>query len=413
MKGMRLGVVGYSARALVEAAAGIATISSLVAVDAFADQDTLDVAECHRVSRWPGDILVCAQRGQCDAWLLAGGLEHHSRLVDQLALDARVLGPTGIQLKQLRSLRAWRQLADGLPGLILPPSSGVLPSESGAAQLFKPLRSSGGLGIIDADPRRAMVRPPLGHGYWQQRIDGRAIGVTMILDHFDERVRIAGATESLTAVDWPGPQPYIYRGNLGPVELTAGQHAAVLELAGRVRDRFGVRGWLQADFIEDASGTLWLLELNPRWTAGMEVLHACAATPADSPLVAHLAAFDVPIADSTPSERGGTTRIPAGRRWARLAKAVVYASAPSQLSPAQRSQLQALRHWQPLAGGYWSIADVPPMAGDQPLDIGAGEPLLTVRFALANVNGPWSQTRQDMLNGLTLARERLAQTYRV
>ncbi|MGN6547584.1 MAG: ATP-grasp domain-containing protein [Aureliella sp.] len=406
LRGKRnLGLVGYSTRALAEAATELGFAVS--AIDAFGDQDLLDIAECHLAERWPHDIIARAREVACDGWLLGGGMENHGRLVASLtgpdfAEHGRVLGPTRSQLATLRSLRYWRKLAEHVPGLRMPRTFRTRDQWAADLLLFKPRRSSGGINVREASAARNIQQPP--RGYWQEFIAGRVLGATTLID--DSGARFIGATESLSADQWPGPQPYIYRGSLGPIELRPEQRAVLLAMAMCVGEELAYRGYLQADLIEDAEGQLWLLELNPRWTAGMEVLHACAANRASSPLAAHLRAFGIAIA---PSDK------PRLATPATLAKAILYAERDLQLSPDQRHSLQTLQRRQALSepalsdAAWWNIADVPALGDASPLAIQAGQPILTLRVGLSAPASEWAQARQSLLDGLNVARAHVLQ----
>lgn len=391
----RLGLVGYSTRALAEAAADLGF--GVSAVDAFCDQDLADIAQCQRARHWPHGIIACARNVGCDGWLLAGGMENHGRIVAELAAQGRVLGPSRVQLASLRSVRFWRELAESVPGLRFPARFSAPVNQGSRVSLFKPRRSSGGMLV---SPWRADVdTAPLPRGYWQEFIAGRVLGVTTLVTA--ESASFLGATESLSADQWPGPQPFIYRGSLGPVELAPHQRTVLEEMAARVGERLSYRGYLQADLIEDAVGQLWLLELNPRWTAGMEILHLCAAEHAQSPLAAHLRALGVPIAPVVPSR---------SKSPAMLAKAILYAPAELQLSREQQRMLQPLRQRQAYGqAGWWNIADVPAMGDASSLVIQTGQPILTLRVGLDTQCSQWAQTRQSLLAGLNGARTEVLQ----
>lgn len=406
----RLGIVGYSARALSAAAVDLGY--DVIAVDAFGDQDLLDMASCVTVTNWPHDIAACISQVDCDAWLLAGGMEHHTHLLSQLSQRAPILGPTATQMRQLRSVRYWRELADCDARLGWPATSRSRIQLGDCDVLFKPFRGSGGA-FIACLPSIAANAPddssPAKRGYWQAFVKGKSLGVTMMLT--DTGVSLCGATASLTAADWPAPTPFIYRGSIGPISLTTRQQTAVLNMAARVREQLGYRGWLQADFVEgedeNDDGRLWLLEINPRWTAGMEVLHSCRIADDQSPLAQHLAAVGLATLQNN------TLRFESGGSI--MAKAVLYAPYDGYqrreiniLLEQCRSQLAytelqfvpspavATRRSR---GGWWSVADLPRWS-----PVGnvfrVGEPVLTV---LAG----WNQTGPEDSPGNSTTRETL------
>jgi hypothetical protein len=233
----------------------------------------------------------------------------------------------------------------------------------------------------------------LPRGYWQEFIAGRVLGVTCLIT--DAGVRWLGATEALTSDQWQGPSPYVYRGSLGPLHLDAQHSDTSLARATRVGQQLHYRGYLQADLIEDAHGRLWLLEINPRWTAGMEILQLCCASAGSSPLAAHLSAYGIDIA--TEFHLGAPETVLA-------AKAVLYAPRDLRLAPEQRARLQSFRQRQPRGHeAWWNIADVPAISADAPLTFGQGQPVLTLRVGLYANSGDWAQARQTLLAGLEYA----------
>lgn len=394
MTSPRLGLVGYSTRALAEAAAALGF--RVAAVDAFGDQDTVDVADCRCVADWPRAVIECARALPCNGWLLGGGMENHGRLVAQLAALAPVLGPTRAQLAALRSLKYWRELATSVSGLRVPAVFSSAGSPLSQPRLYKPFKGSGGADVADAV---AVDSPRLARGYWQAFISGRVLGATTLIG--DSHVRWLGATESLSAEQWPGPRPYIYRGSLGPVELELRHRAPLLALAERVGEQLGYRGYLQADLIEDTHGQLWLLELNPRWTAGMEVLRLCAKALGTSPLAAHLSAQGISL---PPDER-----LP-GISAALAGKAILYAPRELPISLAQRHLLQSFRGRQSWGqDGWWRIADVPALGAATDVTIPAGQPILTLLAGITRPGGRWGQDRQTLLDGLNVARVEIMQ----
>ncbi len=211
-----------------------------------------------------------------------------------------------------------------------------------------------------------MARATGGSYYWQRAIAGRSLGVYCNLGS-NGQVDLLGATESLSAQQWPGPSEFIYRGSLGPVRLTDTQRQQVLRLCHVIHATSGCRGWLQIDFIDDAAGELWLLELNPRWAAGMEILFLAGINP----VVHHCRAWQNEINFS----HVNLTMETSDHTEAHFAKGVVYADRELTLTPERIERLQRL----PRA----SFADLPSQFTVQSESnskfVGCGEPLLTVR----------------------------------
>ncbi len=365
--------VGYSVRALVEAC----TQSSLkcVAVDHFGDADTRALSEDRWIPFQMNDELQIARETMlaieaakerfCQdnqpLFLLAGGMENLGEAVDQLRCIGTVWGPTESQRMQLRDCRYLKNMALAL-GIAFPQiqfehdpaQSDDLPSEN---WLWKPVRSAGGLKIT-----RAHAGCDGESGYWQRFVAGRQLGVTCILQA--DRARIVGATRSLAAKDWPGPSEFIYRGSIGPVQLKEEIEYQLIELCVHLSKDLGFSGLLQFDFIQDDEGHLWLLECNPRWTAGMEILLRPSVGGSRSLVV------DAVIDNDALWNSATATSI------CSYAKAVVYAHKTLHLSGSVVEEL--MRQSQEDTNGTTWLADIP--YGAQTIE--RGHPIATVRTRL-------------------------------
>ena len=232
--------------------------------------------------------------------------------------------------------------------------------------LWKPVRGAGGLKIVHAEKRSETC----GEGYWQQYIAGRQLGITCTIH--EEYCLVVGATKSLDASDWPGPSEFIYRGSIGTVPLSDEADQQITNLCVHIQQQLGFSGLLQFDFIQDTDGRLWLLECNPRWTAGIEVLlgffensertrqlilSACISNSSRE--------LNVAVGRKTSSESKRT-----------FAKAIVYAEHEIHLTEQTVRELHRLS--QADAGGFTWLADIPHAAQT----IEKGHPIATVRASL-------------------------------
>lgn len=364
--------VGFSVRALVEACAilGLRTI----AVDHFGDADTRQFAE----GRWI-PLEVDAQGGLAKATLegiqavacskesdfcqfvvlMAGGMENLPQAVEQLGGMLPVLGPTVPQLALLRDPRFLALVAEQAD-LDFPDTQLMSPDRDQLRDnrwLWKPFRSAGGHQIV---PLTAMPNVPSAiGGYFQRTVVGQQLGVSVVLSKSE--MRILGATYGLDSDDWPGPCPTIYRGSIGPISLADRWRAQISELGRYLQQRLDVRGWLQFDFLIDADDRLWLLECNPRWTAGMELLSQAGGAPLESPVSEHLAAWGVSLAVRPSRLDWNVGRFLSG-------KAIVYALRRTAIDSIGIQRLAQLSR------EGW-LADIP--ATEQVIE--PGHPIATVR----------------------------------
>ncbi len=334
--------------------------------------------------------------------LLGGGTENWPELIDWLSRHCKLLGPTANQMQLLRQTENWQRwcapigwrsasgnLGTGFSNATSVDATGIrfpetlwqpLVNSSRLAEdlwLCKPRHAAGGHAISTTSPSS----PPPEQHYYQRRILGHPLGVTCILQP-QGRVHVLGATSSLTETQWPGPSEFIYRGSIGPTELSYQQHQQISSLCQTIQRDTGCRGWLQLDFIEDPYGQLWLLELNPRWSAGMEVLLRSGLNP----VAFHLAAwgYGSGISGVRGHDTGScatgfvghdsescVTTYSATSCWG---KGVVYADRELRLTKEKILRLQALPR-----DNYADLPALDIIPPDQPvLVLRPGQPLLTV-----------------------------------
>lgn len=349
-------LVGASVRALAASAARCRAAPRLVAVDLFGDRDLRALAEWHPpadAARRPtlrGCVSTAARvvaAGGIDAVVPAGGMEHHA------APLARAVGPVPVLASDPRAVAAVRDpgrlfaaaRAAGLPypRTWLPPDR--VPADAGPC-LLKPRRGGGGRGIRPWRPGRPVPRGAV----VQARAGGVPVGAAAAGD--GRGARLLGVALGLAGPALGAP-PFAYAGSLvGPV--LGGATAAVGRAAEAAVDRlaaaFALSGLFGVDFLLDGARLL-LVEVNPRYTASMELIEAATGDPL---LDLHLDGVGGRLPDAPPL-------------WRRLlegpvvGKGVVYASRPARAPDTSP--------W--LAAGW---RDVPPSGAALP----AGDPVCSV-----------------------------------
>ncbi len=381
-KSRRVAVLGYSVRSLAEAVSDLGY--EVLAIDHFNDQDTSLVAQCVSIPNWPQGIDEVIQRNAIDTVLLAGGMENLPELVSSLCDRGLLQGMDRTSLLACRSIESLRQLVHGT-GINFPESRDCKPRVDPAKWIWKPYASSGGLGI-----RSAVDTSDNPFGYWQKFIQGSSIGVYFVI--FPDGPQYCGATESLSGEDWPGPKPMIYRGSLGPIDLPESYVSDLTELAMRIYSSTNYRGWLQMDLVETTDAQLYLLEINPRWTAGMEILRIAELT---NMARLHLQAIRFDSTTSLESLKNHS-------HWA--AKAIFYA--PHELRFWFDSKAEFIRHamtrlkQDPTCHRYEVEADIADIPHVDQVFL-PEQPVFTVRTRFAHrVNLDWQSARQILLAAL-------------
>lgn len=301
--------MGASCRAAAQCAKR--TGRPIVAIDLFGDRDLFEAARTYVVDRLDAAADLCTQTSSnpaisqsegiesqsptVDGLLLAGGMENCPDVVDSLIARGYVAGASGVCIRELRNLNNWMRWSVqamlpmpttrispalcGQDSADIPVSSNA-PAESMPSQterwLIKSCSSAGGLGVMSEsdvciESNRSFAVPNM--HYLQRYVHGISMGVTFLAT--GRETLVVGVTESWGDKDAWGPTEFIYRGNVGPVVPSAIIYDRLVQFGTRVANETGVRGLWQADFVVD--GDEWyLLEINPRWTAGMEVIDLCS-----------------------------------------------------------------------------------------------------------------------------------------
>lgn len=276
-------LTGVAVRPLAQSArrAGVDAAS----VDLFGDRDhrrALPVLSLGRTGAdgySAADLVRLCRRVQADEVVYGADLENHPRLVAELSDDRRLLGnPPGVLRRVRDPSRLEASLRDGgLPAPEVRRHDDPLPSGGGeAGWLRKPLRGGGGHGVRPWRPGEAVGEAE----FLQRRIRGRPVSLAFLSD--GRSGRLLAATEMLVGWSAVGAEGFTYCGSLlrvgggdpsAPPPPPAGE--VPWETARRAVEHlsavFGLRGLNGLDAVLDGD-TLWPVEVNPRWTASMELL---------------------------------------------------------------------------------------------------------------------------------------------
>ena len=259
---MDLLILGASARAAAFSALRIGLRP--ICVDLFADADLAASCQAHRVDpgTYPEALATIAADLPPLPWLYTGALENRPDLVDRISERHRLLGNPGATLRVARDPLALAEAATDA-GLVAPEiqiDPAGLPIDG--SWLRKPLASAGGRGIVPWLGQDVRRRP----GYYQRRVDGLPASAVFVGGRTG--ARCLGVTRQFVG---NGSNRFAYRGSLAPWPVGDDVRAQVERLGNAVARRFGLVGLFGLDLILE-EGTAWPIELNPRYSASVEVL---------------------------------------------------------------------------------------------------------------------------------------------
>jgi uncharacterized protein len=254
----RILVVAVSARMVAQLA--VADGYEVVALDRFGDVDLRAIATAETAAS--NDALVAlADEIEADAVVYGAGLENRPELVARLADGRELLGTPAHRLDAARDPWAVAAAA-AAAGARAPETRG--PGELGARAdgwLRKPRAGGGGRGVRRWTGDRLHAGEVL-----QRQVPGMSCSAVAIAD--GRHAVVLGLTEQLHR------RSYEWTGNVTPPRLPAAELAELdrrlRAVCAEVADRFAVRGAFGVDGIWDGR-ELWVLEVNPRPTASLEL----------------------------------------------------------------------------------------------------------------------------------------------
>ena len=234
-------------------------------VDLFADRDLAAVARAVPIAPedYPHRLADLADVAPPGPWLYTGALENHPEIIDRISRRRPLWGVDAATLRAVRdpSAVADRLRAAGLPCPAVRPGLEGLPRDG--SWLVKPLASAGGQGVGPLGPGSETPGRP---SYYQERISG--VGLSAIFVGVRTGAALAGVTRQW--VGQPGAE-FSYVGSIGPWPVSHAEAGRIRVLGDALARAFGLVGLFGVDLIL-RDEIPWPVEVNPRYTAAVEVL---------------------------------------------------------------------------------------------------------------------------------------------
>ena len=305
---MSILITGLSTRAIAESAVnGGHTVTTL---DYFGDRDQKVLVENYSLKRdfqfrFSAEGLLQASRHlDFQTVVYISNLENHPDVVAELAHGRVLLGNAPTVLRQVRD---WRVLRHFCQEANIPHPITLLPGEEKEADpavrwLRKPVRSGGGHGV------KVWTGDLLDEAHvLQAYVEGQPASAAFVAD--GQRSVLLGLTEQLIGQDDLGSGGFAWCGNILPLETESRDWLAVLkdveEMVAQLTRRFGLRGANGIDLVmaegPDGHPLPTLVEINPRYTASMELMERAYGINVFS---AHIEAMTGRLPDFSLAEQG-------------------------------------------------------------------------------------------------------------
>ncbi len=329
-------------------------------VDQFADEDLLTNAVVMPCCQFPEGLADSVTAAPDASWMYCGGLENRAELVEQLSGIRRLLGNGANSLKLVRD--PWWVFdllqSNGRPVLRVRSTEQLLNDSPSSASRWikKPFASAGGRGIEIVLP--SAVLPCNSDCFYQEFAEGTPISGVFVAD--GKKCICCGLSRQLIGEPSAGAPPFGYSGSIGPLDSTdlpATCFEQVAALGELIASAAQLRGLFGIDFIwDDERQIAWLIEINPRYTASVEVFELATG---DTLLGRHCRA----AGDSERTNEDWAFPVKPARE--RIGKFVLYAQ--------RDTVVPDLRLWNAPAYSAW-VADIPKPGSKIP----EGAPICTI-----------------------------------
>ena len=259
-----LAIVGASTRSA--AASAVRAGFQPLAADLFADADLRRIATSTRISPYPEGFEDWMRAIEPPAWMYTGALENHPDLVDQMAWIAPLWGNPGDVLARVRSPWELSRVLSAA-GLLFPEMRRTAEGLSlDGSWLAKTYQGASGSGVRVLGKGQGGGSEPL---CYQERIDGAPCAAIFVAA--DGAAKLLGVTRQLIGEPWLGAHGFQYAGSIGPWPISEVARETLVQLGNVLAEEFELIGLFGVDFMLHA-GDVRTLEVNPRYTASVEIV---------------------------------------------------------------------------------------------------------------------------------------------
>ncbi len=238
-------------------------------IDLYADADLQRVCPTKKITGlFPDEISEIIKVAPQSPILYTGGLENHPNFIDSLAKNFTVFGMTGKTLSSLRNCKSIFELLQ--TNHIATPATldSISEIKTNTRYLIKPKNKSGGLGIRWLNSNFPPNTIPKDH-YLQEYIEGENRSAIFCFN--SKGFELLGVSKLWSGYKASHASDFLYSGNIGPLYPSACELQHLKTIGEALFKNFQPLGLLGLDYIlkEDQ---VYALEINPRYTASVEVL---------------------------------------------------------------------------------------------------------------------------------------------
>ncbi|MBI1337880.1 MAG: ATP-grasp domain-containing protein [Phycisphaera sp.] len=264
-------ILGASARAA--AASAVRAGYAPYCMDLFTDRDLRAMAPAVRCpsGQYPHGFVALlngpAVPGDARV-LITGAMENYPTVLREIEKTRKLWGLSGRMIEELRHPLVWRTVPPRpsyFHALRVLEETPVLMNKN-ERYLVKRRLGAGGRGVRPWVYNEALDE----HEYLQSYLEGTPMSAVYLAD--TGRCVTLGVTQQVIGDPHFGAPPFGYCGTLGPILLPETTHNRVRAIGEALSEYFALSGLFGVDFILDRHDHPHPVEVNPRYTASVEVI---------------------------------------------------------------------------------------------------------------------------------------------
>jgi len=259
-------IVGASVRAAAQSAirAGLHPVCA----DLYADEDLRAIAKVLPLRDYPRGLPAAVRLAPAAPWIYTGALENHPGVIEAVCRERPLWGNSGNSLARIRDPAELQRALVAADLAVAQVRASSDPPALDGTWMLKPIRSAGGRGIRIWDASAPSPNACHQEHYFQQRLHGEPMSALFVTT--STATHFVGASRQFVGLDWLNAGRFAYCGSLGPLELSEELDRTLPRIGSVLAREFGLRGLFGCDFVSDGR-SVWLTEVNPRYTASVEI----------------------------------------------------------------------------------------------------------------------------------------------
>jgi predicted ATP-grasp superfamily ATP-dependent carboligase len=241
-----------------------------ICADLFHDQDLTAVSQVFCIDRYPSDLPDVARKAPNCPWMYVGALENHPQIIAEISAHRPLWGNSDEVVRAVRDPYQVHSILSEAELDVPEVRTSAEPPPPDGRWLLKPINGAAGRGICvwnraaQSSPSRTLKEPC----YFQRFRSGTPLSALFLA--MRNETELIGLSRQLIGESWLGASPFGYCGSIGPIEPAEELKRHTQRIGNVLATEFRLQGLFGVDLVFDGE-RVWPIEINPRYTASVEL----------------------------------------------------------------------------------------------------------------------------------------------